>query len=280
MFKLALIQMQVRGGCKTENLDRAEALVRAAGESHARMVLLPEAMPLGWTHPSSFNEAEPIPGGATCERLRALARDLKIYLCSGLIEQASQAIFNSAVLIDPEGELLLHHRKLNELQIAHDFYAQGDRLQVAHTPLGKIGLMICADAFAPRQIISRSLGYMGADVILSPSAWAVPADHDNAREPYGQLWIDHYAPVARDFQLWIAGASNVGWIEGGPWHGRKCIGCSLVIDPAGQVAARGPYGVDAETILYVDIEPQPRPARGEGWRTFWGYKDASSPPAE
>ena len=32
---------------------------------------------------------------------------------------------------------------------------------------------------------------------------------------------------------------------------------------------QGPYGVDAETILYVDITPRPRAARGTGWADLW-----------
>lgn len=56
---------------------------------------------------------------------------------------------------------------------------------------------------------------MGAQIILSPCAWAVPPDHDNVIEPYGQLWLDNYSPVARDFKMWIAGTSNVGVITGG-----------------------------------------------------------------
>jgi predicted amidohydrolase len=169
------------------------------------------------------------------------------------VERAEEKIFNAAVLLSPTGQLLAHHRKINELDFAQDLYERGDRLQVAHTPLGTIGLMICADGFANGQVISRTLGCMGADLILSPSAWAVPADHDNAKEPYGQLWVDNYGPVARDFHLWIAGVSNVGWITDGPWEGRPCIGCSLVVGPSGHPVLQGPYGADAETILYLDV---------------------------
>ena len=125
------------------------------------------------------------------------------------------------------------------------------------------------------QVLSRSLCYMGADIILSPSAWAVPADHNNAQEPYGDLWRSIYQPVARDFSVWIAGVSNVGPIAAGPWAGRKCIGCSLVIDPNGSEVVQGPYGVDAETILYVEIEPQERPARGCGWMKHWKMETAN-----
>ena len=106
---------------------------------------------------------------------------------------------------------------------------------------------------------------MGADVILSPCAWAVEADHDNTSQPYGDIWRNAYRPVAQTYSVWIAGVSNVGPIGGGPWAGRKCIGCSLVVGPNGEEVLQGPYGVDAEAILYIDIEPTKRPARGCGW---------------
>jgi predicted amidohydrolase len=110
---------------------------------------------------------------------------------------------------------------------------------------------------------------MGARVILSPCAWAVPTDHDNSRTPYGQLWLDSYGPVARDFRLWIAGCSNVGPILRGPWAGRQCIGSSLVVDPCGEVRARGPHGEQAEEILFVGIAPEPAPAQGTQWDEWW-----------
>jgi predicted amidohydrolase len=269
VFKLALVQMRVVGGRKEENLRHAEALTAQAAGQGAEVILLPEAMSLGWTHPSSRQQADTVPDGQTCAVLRAAARRHRCYVCAGLVERDGPRVFNAAVLIDPEGEVVLRHRKLNELEIGHDCYEQGDHLGVAHTPLGTLGLMICADGFARDQVIARVLGYMGAQVILSPCAWAVPADHDNTQEPYGGLWRGCYGPVARDFRLWIAGASNVGWITAGPWQGRKCIGCSLVVGPDGAERLQGPYGVDAELILCVDITPEERPARGCGWETRW-----------
>jgi predicted amidohydrolase len=269
VFKLALIQMRVAGGRKAENLQSACAWIAQAARAGAQVVVLPEAMTLGWTDPSARTEADAIPAGAACAQLCAAARQHGLYICSGLTEKADDKTFNAAVLINPQGEVILHHRKLNELEIAHDLYALGDRLQVARTPLGTFGVMICADAFARGQTISRTLGLMGADMILSPCAWAVPADHDNTREPYGQLWLDNYCPVARDFRLWIAGVSNVGWITGGPWHGRKCIGCSLVVDSEGHPVLRGPYGPDAQALLSLDVPLQARPAQGTGWESLW-----------
>jgi predicted amidohydrolase len=266
-FRLALVQMRVDGGEKEPNLARAGARIAEAASGGAGCVLLPECLDLGWTHPSSLSEAEPIPGGYPCKLLCDLAREHGVFVCAGLTERAGGRVYNAALLIDPGGRVLLVHRKLNELEIGHAFYAQGDRLGVCETDLGTIGLVICADGFAEGCVLTRSLGYMGADVILSPSAWARPADHDNTLDPYGKIWRDSYKPLARDFSLWIAAASNVGPITAGPWQGRKCIGCSLVIGPDGEEVLQGPYGEDADCILYADIRPVPRPARGDGWKT-------------
>lgn len=268
-FKLALVQMRVIGGDKRTNLRHAVELVEQAATAGAQLALLPEAMTLGWTHPSARAHADEIPDGESCRALRDVARRTGIHLCAGLVERSGDRVFNAAVLIDPAGEVRLHYRKLNELEIGHALYAPGDRLAVARTALGCLGVMICADAFAPGQVIARTLGYLGAEVILSPSSWAVPADHDNRTAPYGRLWLDNYCPVARDFRLWIAGVSNVGPLTAGPWQGRHCIGCSLLVDPTGAPVRRGPYGVDAECVLYADVQPVPRPARGDGWEALW-----------
>jgi predicted amidohydrolase len=221
-------------------------------------------MDCGWTHPSARQFASSIPGGDTFATLADAAVEHHVYVCSGLIERDDDHLYNAAVLIDPAGKLLLHHRKLNELDIAFDLYARGDRLGVARTPLGNFGLMVCADGFAPGQVVSRTLVLMGANVILSPSAWAVPADHDEEATPYGTVWHDCYEPVAKEFGVWMVGVSNVGPITAGPWAGRKCIGCSLVIGPGGRTVMRGPYGENAEAVLFADVTPRPTATRSSG----------------
>jgi predicted amidohydrolase len=176
-----------------------------------------------------------------------------VYVCSGVVERDGDRLYNAAVLIGPDGTVLLHHRKINELDIAQDLYARGDRLGVAETPWGRVGLMICADAFIEGEVISRTLAAMGAAVILSPCAWAVPPHHDQAREPYGDLWRRCYGLVARDHGIWMAGASSVGPLASGPWKGHACIGCSLVVGPGGEPVLQGPYGADADVVLHVVV---------------------------
>lgn len=258
-FELALAQIRVLPGDRHANFARAVQAIEEAARHGADIVLLPEALPVGWLDGATRAAADAIPDGPMCLAFRDAARHAGIYVCTGLVERDGDRIYNAAVLIDDRGKVLLHHRKIHELPFAHDLYARGDRLGVARTPWGVVGLMICADGFAEGQVISRTLALMGARVILSPCAWAVPPDHDNARDPYGALWLNAYGAAARDGHLWIAGASNVGVIGPGPWHGHHCIGCSLVVGPSGAPVAQGSYGRDAEVMLYVRVTPQARP---------------------
>ena len=269
LFKLAMVQMSVVGGDRDANLKHAGEMIDEAAKSGADFILLPEAMDLGWTDPSALTEAEPVPNGKTAGFLSNMAIRHHLYICSGLIEKAGEVVYNSAVIVNPQGEVILLHRKINELDIGHPYYALGERLNVCKTEFGTIGLMICADASTGDRVIPRALAYMGADVILSPSSWAVKAEHDNEREPYGGMWKDAYKPVAKDFRIWIASCSNVGRMTGGPWKGWKGIGCSMVIGPGGQEVLNAPYGENADTILYVDIKPEPRPGQGTTWHQYW-----------
>ncbi len=256
IMKLALAQMRVDPRAREANLARALTRIGEAARAGADVVLLPEALPMGWMAAGSCTLSDAVPDGPTCLALRDAAARAGVYVCSGVVERAGDHLYNAAVLLGPDGSVLLHHRKINELDIALDLYARGDRLGVAETPWGRVGLMICADAFVEGEVIGRTLAAMGATVILSPCAWAVPPDHDQSREPYGELWRRCYGAVARECGLWIAGASNVGPLASGPWKGHHCIGCSLVVGPDGQPLVEGPYGADADVLLVVDLDMQ------------------------
>lgn len=263
-YRVGMAQTLVEGGRPYANLGRAADAVREAAAAGCRLVVLPECLDCGWTDPYARDLARPIPG-PHADALIGAARANRVYVAAGLVERAGDRLYNAAVLIGPDGRILLHHRKVNELDIALDLYAVGDRLGVAETELGTLGLAICADNFGSSLAVGHVLARMGAQVILSPSAWAVDADHDNARDPYGELWLDSYSELARLYDVTVVGVSNVGPMTGGPWAGRKCIGCSLAVGPGGEVLARGPYGEGAAAVVPVDVTPRPPVARGTGF---------------
>ena len=176
-------------------------------------------MDLGWTDPSARQLAQPIPGPHT-QRLAQSAMKTGVFVVAGLVERAGDRLYNAAVLIDPRGQILLVHRKINELDIAHDLYSIGDRLAVVHTELGTLGISICADNFPNSLAIGHVLARMGAQILLSPSAWAMEADH-NIQDPFGERWRRAYGELGRLYDLPVIGVSNVGWLTDGPWKGRK-----------------------------------------------------------
>lgn len=260
-MRIGLGQMLVEGGQPRANLDRAVAQIARAADAGCQLVVLPECLDLGWTDPSARHLAQPIPGPHV-DQLAGAAKAHGTHVVAGLVERVGERRYNAAVLIDPAGELRLLHRKINELDIAHDLYATGDRLGVAETALGTIGITICADNFANSLAIGHTLARMGAQLIVAPSAWAVEAGHDNAREPYGAMWREAFARLSRLYDLTVVAVSGVGWLASGPWAGRKQIGCSLVVGPGGRVLAEGPYGETAEALITVDVDLLPPIGRG------------------
>ncbi len=254
-------QILVEQGAIAANLERATHAVAVLAGKGCEVVVLPECLNCGWTFPGTRDLAVSIPGPHADTLCRAAA-DARVHVVAGLAERAGERIYNSAVLISPDGAILTLHRKINELDIAHDLYSVGDRLQVIETALGVVGINICADNFPSSLALGHSLCRMGCQLLLSPCAWAVDANHDNTKEPYGGLWREAYGELARLYGVAVAGVSNVGPLIAGPWAGRKCIGCSLVIGSSGEELLQGPYGDDAAALLRVDIPLRPPAGRG------------------
>jgi predicted amidohydrolase len=237
--------MPLAMGDKDSNVAAAEAGVLEAARAGCGLVVLPECPLAGWTSPDAARAAEPVPGPFT-RRLARLARRRRLAIASGIEERADGRVYNSAVLIDRDGEIRLLYRKINELEIGLRVYARGDRLGVTDLDGRRVGLSICADSWRPE--ISDALVLMGADLILSPSAWAV--------EPGGEstnlAWIrEQYRQRTAGRRLTIAAANGVGRVTQGPWTGRILQGTSLVTGPGGTPLLEGPANRPA--LLMVAI---------------------------
>jgi formamidase len=117
----------------------------------------------------AFKEmAQPIPGPVT-DRLSALARRTKRWLQPGsLFEHDGDRLYNTAIVISPEGEIVAHYRKLYPWRPL-ETVSPGDRgFCVFEVPeVGRFGLCICYDMWFPEVV--RTLAWMGAEVILHPS---------------------------------------------------------------------------------------------------------------
>jgi len=275
-FELGMGQMLVEGGMIQENLRRAEEMVSKASEKNCEVIVLPECLDVGWAHPSAREYAREIPG-ETSNRLCRAAKRNSIMVVAGLTEREGSCIYNSALLIDQLGRILLKHRKINLLDIEQDLYCVGNTLSVAQTEIGIIGVNICADNFQNSLAIGHVQARMGAHFIFSPSAWAVDPDHDDAKHPYGEEWRRSYSELSRIYGIIMVGVSNVGLIDAGPWKGRKVIGCSLAVGPDGEVLARGPYGHHAESLITLTVQARPRDVKGTDYGPYLKRKGYEGP---
>jgi predicted amidohydrolase len=275
-YLVGMGQLLVEGGKPDANLTRASRMIQKAADAGCAVVVLPECLDIGWTSPMARELAAPVPGPHS-DVLSFAAKDAGIYVVAGLTERDGDRIYNTAVLLSDEGTLLTKHRKINVLDIAQDLYSIGDRLSVVETPLGTIGIDICADNFGCSLVFAHAMARMGAQVILSPSAWAVAATHDNKETPYGGTWRIPYERITRLYDLYVAGVSNVGPVTGGPWDGQKCIGCSMAYGPGGEALASADYGDEAEQLVTFEVSPVERSVSGTSWHGHLQEKGYEGP---
>ena len=115
-----------------------------------------------------ITNAESIPGSLT-ERLCNLARDLNRWLIPGsMYELDGDKLYNTAVVISPEGEIVQKYRKMFPWLPYEDGITPGNEFCVFDIPnVGRFGLCICYDMWFPEVV--RSLVWKGAEVILQPT---------------------------------------------------------------------------------------------------------------
>jgi predicted amidohydrolase len=261
-LKVAMIQLLVEGGEPDRNMERALKYIAIAVKENIDIALLPETLDLAWTHPCVPYEAEPIPS----KRSTMLANAAKmhgIHICAGLTERDGDKIYNTAILINNEGEIILKHRKINLLWNVEypQFYSVGQMLNVVDTQWGKIGVNICADNYIDGLHIGHALARMGAQVILSPSSWTVDYSIIEGMDPYKEKWIKPYKILASYYDIVVLGSTSVGYIVGGPYEGKKMIGCSLAVNKTG-VIAQGEFNEFASALKIVEFAVPERKEMG------------------
>jgi predicted amidohydrolase len=258
-IKLAMGQILVEGGEPSRNMERAISMIKDAAKKKCDIILLPEVFDLGWTHPCVINEAESIPG-IRSQMLCDAAKKYEIYVCAGLTEKFEGKVYNAAVFIDTHGKIILKYHKINLLAHELEFYTVGQSLNVIDTEFGKIGVNICADNYRDALYIGHTLARMGAELILSPSSWTVDYYIAEDKDPYKKKWVEPYSILAAH-NLVIAGTTCVGYIVGGPYEGKKSIGCSLVVGPKGVIAS-GHFNEFCGELIVADIDIPKRHAEG------------------
>lgn len=223
---VAAVQMSCRPGDKQANLEKATALLAPlAGE--VQIACLPELFTTGYNldllGDSYFDLAETVPGETTAY-LGQLARSLGVALVAGIVEREADVdglIYDTAVLIDEEGELVGRYRKTHLYPAENDYFRAGSRLPVIQIAGVKVGIAICFEHAFPHIFTTHAL--RGAQVVFNPSA--VPAG-------YGYLQDVRIPARAQDNQIFVVAVNHVG-----PEGDVSYCGRSQIANPRGEVIA-------------------------------------------
>jgi predicted amidohydrolase len=252
LMKIAMAQLLVEGGEPERNLQRAEKLIVNATQLGADLVLLPETLDLAWTHPSVYTEAQSVPG-AFSNFFCSIASTNKIWLCLGLTEKVDNGFYNTALLINDKGTIVYKYRKVNLLEVEQPFYMPGTWVSVIDTPFGRLGINICADNYIESLHIGRALAHMGAQIILAPSSWTVDHFVTEEMDPYRDKWIKPLRMLATEYEIPVVSTTSVGYIVGGPYEGKKMIGCSLAVDRFGNIT-QGEFNEFAGDLKVIELQ--------------------------
>ncbi|MCP4464344.1 MAG: carbon-nitrogen hydrolase [Planctomycetaceae bacterium] len=250
MVKIAAIQ----SACQPDtavNLTRTLDQIAVLADQGAEIICLQEL----FIHPyfcqtedhRFFELAESIPGPTT-ERLCELAAAKGVVIVAGLFESRAAGLFhNSAVVIDADGQLVGHYRKMHLPDDPHFlekfYFAPGDLgFPSIDTRFGKIGVCICWDQWFPEA--ARLTALNGAEILVFPTAigWL-----DEDRETFGDSQLDAWKTMMRSHAiangLFVVTPNRVGRED----H-IEFWGASFICDPYGREQASAKIG-EADTII-------------------------------
>lgn len=165
--KIASIYFRPRDtGSAGESVRRFIELAENSIHEKTDVILFPEGITVVGTGKSFADVAETVPGPTT-QRLGELARKRNSYIVAGLYEREGPAIYNTAVLIDREGNVAGKYRKVQlPYEEIEGGLTPGNDYPVFQTDFGTVGLMICYDSqFAEP---AQALAGRGAEIIFMP----------------------------------------------------------------------------------------------------------------
>ncbi len=259
MSKVAAIQM-ASGPKVTANLSEAGRLIQDAVKQGAELVVLPENFAhMGMSEKDILKVAEQ-PVNTLTEMdesvpiqafLSQTAREHKIWLVGGttpLISETSGKVRSACLLFNDQGEPVARYDKIHLFDIdfgkqggaynESSFTEAGDKVVVADTPFGKLGLAICYDLRFPE--LFREMVSEGMDILVLASSFTATTGKAH--------WEVLNRARAIENLCFVISSAQGGYHV----NGRETFGHSMIIDPWGGVIDSLPRG---SGFVLSDIEP-------------------------
>jgi predicted amidohydrolase len=145
-------------------LRRMEEYVNQASENQCDLVVFPEAFLTGIDLSSNYVEDSQLGLSIDSKEItsiRQIAKDICISIAFGYLEIADRKIYDSALLINDNGEIQLNYRRQSgawvDSNANSDLYCCGEKLEVAETKFGRTSFLICGDIFTPGIVENASI---------------------------------------------------------------------------------------------------------------------------
>lgn len=229
------------------NLAVIESRIRQAKEEkNADLVVFPELSNIGYISQRDkefglkyLQAASTIPGDFT-DALGELARKYDVHIICGMAELhpvIPGTLYNSAVLLDRQGQIVGVHRKAQIPGYEKHYFIPSQTNNVFDTELGKIGIGICYDnQFCE---FTRTLAVKGAEILVM--LWNMPK-FSNAPEMLYHLT----ATRAFENRFYAVSCNRLGENNGIGFFGHSCIS-----NPLGELMAQAE---EEDCILYATID--------------------------
>lgn len=246
-FKACCIQIPAYGiEDPVDHWPQVLGLVDDALKLRPQVIVLPEC-----TYPAYFLRSRsalarkaPLPVSEALDAISRRAARSRCLIAVGLVEQEGDELYNTAFLLGPKGELVGRCRKRFLWHFDSRWFSPGAGYETFDTPLGRLGMLICADGRLPE--IARMLALDGAQVLLNPTAW-VTSGATAAQLSNPQL----------DFLMPTRALENSVWVIAANKHGVEAqsivyCGKSCIIDPAGR--RRAVASTDRTQIIAAEVD--------------------------
>ena len=252
----------------TENIDRAESIIRKAAEMGAQIILIQELFESTYfcmdQKDELFQLSKPFENHPTIERMAKLASELNVVLPISFFEKANRAHYNAIAVINANGEILGKYRKSHIPDgpgYQEKFYFNpGDTgFKVWDTAYAKIGIGICWDQWFPE--VARIMALKGAEVLLYPTAIGGEPEDDgfDSSDMWQRAMIGHSAAN----QIPVVASNRIG-TEQGQDISNYFYGRSFITNHVGDKIAEASRDKEEILIGKVNLE------EAENLRNVWG----------
>jgi len=229
MIKVASIQYGFSdNNTKEERIYQVEELINKAAD--ADLILLPEVWNIGWRCFDKYYEESETIEGETISRIGKKAREINAYILAGtIIERSGDDLYNTAVFLNPQGEIIAKYRKMHLVTRKGSEEAAviklGKEIVTVKTEIGIFGFGVCYDLRFPELYRKMAVNH-GVEIFLQPSAWPLVRVEN---------WIDLSHARANENQCYLISCNCVGFNRGVQY-----LGHSSIIDPHGiSIASSG-----------------------------------------